>query len=191
MDYTVHGILQVRILEWIAFPFSRGSSQPRDRTQIAHIAGRFFTSWATREAQEYWNGAYPFSTGSSPPRNHTGVSCITGRFFTNWALREARYIPLIKAQTQELKCFSLDIQGSIILSICKLSFKKYFPPLFPHTDLICLQFNEIYAHWIKIEESITLQHRKRSVSKRQLESDVSEHLRVAIKSRRMTALSLL
>ena len=33
MDYTVHGILQARILEWVAFPFSRGSSQPRDRTQ--------------------------------------------------------------------------------------------------------------------------------------------------------------
>ena len=49
MDYTVHGILQARILEWVAFPFSRGSSQPRDRTQVFHIAGRFFTNWATRE----------------------------------------------------------------------------------------------------------------------------------------------
>ena len=38
MDYTVHGILQARILEWVAFPFSRGSSQPRDQTQISHIA---------------------------------------------------------------------------------------------------------------------------------------------------------
>ena len=55
LDYTVHGILQARILEWVAFPFSRGSSQPRDRTQVSHIAGRFFTSRATR-AQEYWNG---------------------------------------------------------------------------------------------------------------------------------------
>ena len=55
MDYTVHGILQVRILEWIAVPFSRGSSQPRDWTQVSHIAGGFFTSWAIREAQEYWS----------------------------------------------------------------------------------------------------------------------------------------
>ena len=47
MDYTVHGILQARILEWVAFPFSRGSSQPRDRNQVSRIAGRFFTSWAT------------------------------------------------------------------------------------------------------------------------------------------------
>ena len=39
-----------------SFPFSRGSSQPKDRTQVSHITGRFFTSWATREAQEYWSG---------------------------------------------------------------------------------------------------------------------------------------
>ena len=39
-----HGILQARILEWVAFLFSRGSSQPRDRTQVSSIAGRFFTS---------------------------------------------------------------------------------------------------------------------------------------------------
>ena len=43
-DHTVHGILQARILDWVAFPFSRGSSQPRDRTQVSCIAGRFFTS---------------------------------------------------------------------------------------------------------------------------------------------------
>ena len=39
--------------EWVAVPFSRGSSQPRDRTQVSHIAGKFFTSWATREALGY------------------------------------------------------------------------------------------------------------------------------------------
>ena len=49
IDYTVHGILQARILEWVDFPFSRGSSQPRDQTQVSHTAGGFFTSWATRE----------------------------------------------------------------------------------------------------------------------------------------------
>ena len=43
------GILQARILEWVAFPSFRGSSQPRDGTQVSCIAGRFFTSWATRE----------------------------------------------------------------------------------------------------------------------------------------------
>ena len=56
MDYSppgssVHGILQTRILEWVAMPSSRKSSQPRDWTQVSHIAGRFVTILATREAQ--------------------------------------------------------------------------------------------------------------------------------------------
>ena len=50
IHYTAHGILQARILEWVVFPFSRGSSQPRDQTQVSHTAGGFFTLWATREA---------------------------------------------------------------------------------------------------------------------------------------------
>ena len=49
LDYTLHGILQARILEWTAIPFSRGSSQPRDWTRVSHIVGRRFTIWATRE----------------------------------------------------------------------------------------------------------------------------------------------
>ena len=52
MDYTVHGILQARMLEWVAFPFSRGSSQPRDWSQVSHIAGRFFASWATGKPED-------------------------------------------------------------------------------------------------------------------------------------------
>ena len=45
MDYTAHGILQIRILGCIAFPFSSGSSQSRDHTHVSCIAGEFFTSW--------------------------------------------------------------------------------------------------------------------------------------------------
>ena len=59
MHYRVHGILQARILEWIAIPFSRASSQsrspssqPRDRTQVSRIAGGFFTHWATRKTHK-------------------------------------------------------------------------------------------------------------------------------------------
>ena len=44
MDYTAHGILQATIPEWVAFPFSRGSSQSKDQTQVSCIAGRFFSS---------------------------------------------------------------------------------------------------------------------------------------------------
>ena len=47
MDYTIHGILQARIQEWVTLPFSRESSQPRDPTKVSCIAGRFFTSWVT------------------------------------------------------------------------------------------------------------------------------------------------
>ena len=54
MDYSlpgspVHGILQARILEWVAIPFSRGSSWPRDQTWVSWTTGRFFTVWATRK----------------------------------------------------------------------------------------------------------------------------------------------
>ena len=54
-SFRLHGlvcrILQARILEWAAIPFSRGSSSPKDRTQVSWIAGRFFTVWATGEGQ--------------------------------------------------------------------------------------------------------------------------------------------
>ena len=50
------GILQAKIQEWVAMPSSRESSQLRDWTQVSHIAGRFFTIWATKEAQEYFSG---------------------------------------------------------------------------------------------------------------------------------------
>ena len=48
---SIHGLLQGRILEWVAIPFSRGSIQPRDGTWVSRIAGRFFIVGATREAQ--------------------------------------------------------------------------------------------------------------------------------------------
>ena len=60
---SVHRILQARILEWVAISSSRQSSWPRDRTSVSWIAGRFFTNWATREAQwltyieQVWKGS--------------------------------------------------------------------------------------------------------------------------------------
>ena len=50
---SVHGIFQVRVLEWVAISFSKESSWPRDRTWVSHIAGRHFTVWATREAPNF------------------------------------------------------------------------------------------------------------------------------------------
>ena len=49
------GILQERILEWVAMPFSRGSFQLRDQTQVSPIASGFFSIWATKKAQENWS----------------------------------------------------------------------------------------------------------------------------------------
>ena len=88
---SVYGIFQARILEWVAIPFSRWSSQLRDRTWVSYIAGRFLTIWAIREALRILEWvAIPFSRGSSPPRDQNWVFCIASRFFTIWATREAQ-----------------------------------------------------------------------------------------------------
>ena len=64
MDYTVHGILQVRILEWVAFPFSQGSSRPRSQTGVSCIVGGFFSNWATRKTW-VWGCKYLLSSNLS------------------------------------------------------------------------------------------------------------------------------
>ena len=87
---SIHGILQARILEWVAVPFSRGSSQPRDQTQISHMAGGFFTSWATKKAQEYWRGSLSLLQRTFlTQESNQGLLHCRCRFFTNWAMREA------------------------------------------------------------------------------------------------------
>ena len=53
---SVHGIFQAKVLEWVAISFSRGSSWPRDRTQVSHIVDRCFTIWATREVPTHNSG---------------------------------------------------------------------------------------------------------------------------------------
>ena len=89
MDYTVHGTLQARILEWVAFPFSRGSTQPRGWTQVSDIAGRFFTCWATREAQQYWSG-WPIPSPDLPdPEIEPGSPALQMDSLPNWDIREA------------------------------------------------------------------------------------------------------
>ena len=70
MDYSqpvssVHGVLQARILEWVAFPFSKRSSWPRDWILVSRIAGRFFTVWSTREAPIRWEPPPPLTSCKS------------------------------------------------------------------------------------------------------------------------------
>ena len=86
MDYIVHGILQARILEWVAISFFKGSSQPRDWTQVSHIEGRFFTAEPPGKPKNTGVGSLSLLRGSSQPRNWTRVA---GGFFTSWATREA------------------------------------------------------------------------------------------------------
>ena len=83
--FSLHGILQARVLGWVAISFSRGSSQPRDRTQVSHIPGRCFNLWATREqAHEVRSGSVSFGSLSpgaqkvlfEPSEGIWGVRCL-------------------------------------------------------------------------------------------------------------------
>ena len=108
MNYTVHGILQARILEWVAFSFSRGSSQIRDQTQVSHIAGRFFTNWATREAHVCIEkdskcglvmSIHPPPQLGSQPGEHSDVTAMVG------------LSPLIPSTLQGNPLFWLELVG--------------------------------------------------------------------------------
>ena len=79
MVYTVYGILQARIQEWVALPFSRASSQPMDWAQVSLIAAWFFTSWATREAQVHTQN---ISEAKGPPSTRVNGSwhCVLLNF---------------------------------------------------------------------------------------------------------------
>ena len=93
MDYRVHGVLPARILEWVAFPFSRGSSQPIDQTQVSRIASRFFTSWASREPKKSELSSLSFLQQIFPTQELNWCLCscrIAGRLFTSWAPRETK-----------------------------------------------------------------------------------------------------
>ena len=84
MDYTVHGILQARILEWVASSFPQGIF-PTQRLNPCVPNCRWLLYRLNHQGSPRileWE-AYPFSSGSFQPRNQTGVSCIAGGFFTS------------------------------------------------------------------------------------------------------------
>ena len=75
------GILQARILEWVAMPSSRGSSQPKDRAQVSCIAGRFFTVWATDKLlRRSWQGSEIRPGGPVDPEEFAQINCIYYRW---------------------------------------------------------------------------------------------------------------
>ena len=84
---SIHGILQARVLEWDAIAFSRGSSRPRDRTQVFHIAGRRFNLWATREAQAPFYYALGYCKWDTE-RKHSGD--IAAPWSLRWWLEQLK-----------------------------------------------------------------------------------------------------
>ena len=93
---SVHGILQARILEWVAIPFSRECSllqgifpSQGSNPGLPHCRWILYRLSHQRSSRILEWVAYPFSRGSSQPRSQTGVPCTAGAFFTRWATREA------------------------------------------------------------------------------------------------------
>ena len=78
-DSSVHGILQARILKWVAIPFSRGSSWPRDQTHVSCTTGRFFIIWATREAHVF---SKPLASSTSPQHKSTNECVAAGSIYS-------------------------------------------------------------------------------------------------------------
>ena len=87
MYYTVHGILQARILEWVAVAFTKGSSQCRDQTQVSSIAGRFSTSWAVH--------------GCNLKNNRVISLCFQGKPFSITVIQV--YAPTTNAEEAEVE----------------------------------------------------------------------------------------
>ena len=150
LDYTGHGVLQDRILEWAVFPFSRGSSQPRDETRVScssclgvgslsflqgivptqgsnpglpHCREIFYHLSHKGSPRILERVAYPFSSRYSWPRNQTGVSCIADGFLTNWAMREAHRVTWLMAKALRPDCL---VQIHFPLA-CSVTIGSYWP----------------------------------------------------------------
>ena len=95
-DYTVHGILQARILELGSLSLLQGIFPTQGLNLGLLHCRRILYQLSHKESPRIleWVG-YPFSRGSSQPRNWTGVFCIAGGFFTNWSMREALFTLLM------------------------------------------------------------------------------------------------
>ena len=130
---SVHAIFQKRILEWVAISFSRRSSWPRDQTQVSHIAGRFFTIWATRGASG--RGCVNFSfpavySGQSSEQRHFSLT-VRQRAWILWGV----LLCMIKLEKQVKKQFQ---QGVIIGSFLKQASRtsiKYW--IFTKSSSLC------------------------------------------------------
>ena len=91
MDYTVHGILQARILEWVVFPFSRGSSQPRNWTQVSCIQADSLPAEPQGKTKNTGVGSLSLLQQIFLTQEWNRGHLHCRQFFTNWATREAPY----------------------------------------------------------------------------------------------------
>ena len=156
-DCTVHGILQARILEWIAFPFSRGIFPTQGWNPGLPHCRRILYQLSQKGSPRILEWvAYPFSRGSSWPRNQTGVCCIAGGFFTNWAIRETLCDTLVvyfkKGYT--LLCPSLFPKTGILMHVQNLS--SYLGP-WTGSQVLRIQNYETEGTWTPGDHGTTIQ----------------------------------
>ena len=132
-DCIVHGVLQARILEWVALPFSRGSSQPRDPTQVSCIAGGFFTSWATSPRILEWV-AYPFSRGSAWPRNRVGSPALQADCLPTELSRKpkSQYTQCLRLWALESDCWDWIMAFCFLIMLTLGNLYNQFVPQLSH-----------------------------------------------------------
>ena len=115
---STHGIFQARILEWVAIPFSRGSSWPRDRTQFSHIAGRLFTIWATTRTFSSVQSLIHVQLFVTP---WTTARQASLSITNSWSLLKLMSIESVIPSNHLILCHPLLLLASIFLSIRVLS----------------------------------------------------------------------
>ena len=138
---SVHGILQARILEWVAIPFSRGSSQPSDQTQVSSVVGGFLTIWATREA----SSSVQFS------------NCHVWLFVTPWTAARQASMSIVKSWSL-LKLMSVElVMPSNHLILCRplLLLPSIFPSIrvFFNESVLRIRWPKYWSFSVSISPS--------------------------------------
>ena len=145
---SVHGILQARMLEWVAIPFSRESSQPRDQTLLSDVAGRFFTIWATREAPLNYNDMEMYLVWSSSVAVSKVSPTAPQYQVEGWYLSDSLYPlgPKIAAHKQNLVCTKTQGKRSVTPQETEPTLPANIGG-FPMEVWICSGSLQRWGHW--------------------------------------------
>ena len=157
-----HGILQARILEWVAFPFSRGSFQSRDQTQVSTLQMGSLPAEPEWKPKNTGVGSLSLFQGIFLTQIRTGVSYIVGGFFTNWATREtlvhnifiAKYTCLRWSQSIiscVLKLLSIDVHSDHYLLIKVCAYTLLSQKSEPHIQILMYNYTVTHSFWEKTE----------------------------------------